>query len=48
MVPLKYLFTPDFNINKAKGWFRKSMEKNKYEGNISIVIALKALTLSSS
>jgi arginine decarboxylase len=42
--PLKFTYLPRFQIiNKAKGWFRKSMEKNKYEANITIVIALKAL-----
>lgn len=31
--PLKFTYLPQIsnNINKAKGWFRKSMEKNKYE-----------------
>jgi hypothetical protein len=48
MYSLKILIYNFKHQNKAKGWFRKSMEKNKYEGNISIVIALKALTLSSS
>ena len=31
--PLKFTYLPQIsnNINKAKSWFRKSMEKNKYE-----------------
>ena len=31
--PLKFTYLPQIsnNINKAKGWFRKAMEKNKYE-----------------
>ena len=31
--PLKFTYLPQIsnNINKAKAWFRKSMEKNKYE-----------------
>jgi arginine decarboxylase len=31
--PLKFTYLPQIsnNINKAKNWFRKSMEKNKYE-----------------
>ncbi|KAA5537794.1 MAG: arginine decarboxylase [Myroides sp.] len=33
--PLKFTYLPQIsnNINKAKGWFRKAMEKHKYEGN---------------
>jgi len=32
--PLKFTYLPQIsnNINRAKGWFRKAMEKNKYEG----------------
>ena len=32
--PLKFTYLPQIsnNINKAKGWFRKAMEKHKYEG----------------
>ena len=32
--PLKFTYLPQIsnNINKAKNWFRKSMEKHKYEG----------------
>ena len=31
--PLKFTYLPQIsnNISKAKSWFRKSMEKNKYE-----------------
>jgi arginine decarboxylase len=31
--PLKFTYLPQIsnNINKAKGWFRKAMEKHKYE-----------------
>jgi arginine decarboxylase len=31
--PLKFTYLPQIsnNINRAKGWFRKSMEKNKYD-----------------
>src|SRR6476646_1644964 len=31
--PLKFTYLPQIsnNINKAKSWFRKSMEKNKYD-----------------
>ena len=31
--PLKFTYLPQIsnNINKAKSWFRKSMEKNNYE-----------------
>jgi len=32
--PLKFTYLPAIsnNINKAKGWFRKAMEKNSYDG----------------
>lgn len=32
--PLKFTYLPQIsnNINKAKGWFQKAMEKHKYEG----------------
>jgi arginine decarboxylase len=43
--PLKFTYLPQIsnNINKAKSWFRKSMEKQKYEANITIVIAQKLI-----
>ena len=33
--PLKFTYLPQIsnNINKAKGWFRKAMEKHNYPGN---------------
>lgn len=33
--PLKFTYLPKIseNINRAKGWFRKAMEKNHYKGN---------------
>jgi arginine decarboxylase len=41
--PLKFTYLPQIsnNINKAKGWFRKSMRKTSMKRNISIVIAQK-------
>ena len=34
--PLKFTYLPQIsnNISKAKSWFRKAMEKNKYEGKL--------------
>jgi arginine decarboxylase len=42
--PLKFTYLPQIsnNINKAKNWFRKSMEKNKYEANIITAIVQRA------
>src|SRR5690606_28801047 len=33
--PLKFTYLPQIsnNINKAKGWFRRSMERHKYDAN---------------
>jgi arginine decarboxylase len=40
--PLKFTYLPQIsNINKAKSWFRKSMEKNKYEAKYYYCIAQK-------
>jgi arginine decarboxylase len=38
--PLKFTYLPQIsnNINKAKSWFRKSMEKKKYEANIILLL----------
>jgi hypothetical protein len=40
MVPIKiYLFTSNFKQHQqGQNWFRKSMEKNKYEENIITAI----------
>lgn len=46
--PLKFTYLPQIsnNINRAKGWFRKSMEKVNTMPSITIVIVLKVLTLA--
>jgi len=47
--PLKFTYLPQIsnNINKAKSWFRKSMEKKtNMRQNITIVIVLKVLILN--
>ena len=53
--PLKFTYLPQIsnNINKAKSWFRKSMEKNKYDAKnnknyrVKYVFAPKALILNT-
>lgn len=46
--PLKFTYLPQIseNINKAKAWFRKSMEKTNTTQNTIIAIVLKALILN--
>jgi len=47
--PLKFTYLPQIsnNINKAKSWFRKSMEKISMMQNIIIAIVPKAPILVS-
>jgi arginine decarboxylase len=47
--PLKFTYLPQIsnNINKAKSWFRKSMEKINMKQNITIVTVPKALILNT-
>lgn len=46
--PLKFTYLPQIsnNINRAKAWFRKAMEKTNTKENITIAIAQKVLTLN--
>jgi arginine decarboxylase len=41
------IYLKSLNINKAKSWFRKSMEKNKYEAKYYYCYCTKALILNT-
>jgi hypothetical protein len=49
MVPIKITYLPQIsnNINKAKNWFRKSMEKINMRQNIITAIVQRGPILNS-